>query len=224
MINSDRGVLVSFEGIDASGKNTQSKMLCDTLKENGLDFEFLSFPVYTTPIGQEIRNYLQRRTEYGIETLHTIYSANRYEFKSQIDRWVSEKKIVVLNRYCESNVAYGTAEGLPMTWLQNLESRMPQADHVFYLKITPELSSMRKTSRDRFEGDLKFLKRVSQVYDAMAADPKWITLDAERDVEIIHYEITRTLSVLLNGTAKKLLEDKSASESSGIAEKRNPVV
>lgn len=206
--SSDRGVLISFEGIDASGKNTQAKLLCDSLKQNDLAFEFMSFPVYSTPIGNEIRNYLQTKSEYTPETVHTLYSANRYEFKSIIEQWISERRIVVLNRYCESNIAYGVADGLPRAWLEQLESRMPQSDYVFYLRISPELSLQRKVSRDRFEEDLRFLARVTQVYDTLAMDPRWITVDAERDVEIVGYEIVKTLTALLAEKAKTSPENK----------------
>ena len=66
-----------------------------------------------------------------------LYAANRYEFKLTIERWISEERIVILNRYCESNVAYGVADGLARTWVEQLESKMPQSNYVFYLKIQP---------------------------------------------------------------------------------------
>jgi dTMP kinase len=195
-----RGNIVSFEGIDASGKNTQAKLLCDSFKKAGTGFGFLSFPEYTTPIGKEIHEYLHGKREYSPETMHLLYSANRYEFKSEIERWISEKNVVVLNRYCESNIAYGVADGLPRTWLEQLENRMPQSDYVFYLRISPELSLRRKDSRDRFEADMKFLNRVSEVYDALASSsPRWITIEGDRNPSIIHYEIMKSLSTRLNG-------------------------
>lgn len=187
-------MLVSFEGIDASGKSTQSKLLCEYLKERKVAYECLSFPEYSTPIGTEIRDYLGLKRTYSIDAMHMLYAANRYEFKPTIDDWVSREKFVVFNRYCESNIAYGIAHGLPRTWLEGLESRMPQSDYVVYLKINPELSARRKASRDRFESNLKFLTQVADVYDALAMAPRWITVDGDGDSSIIHYEILRTLS------------------------------
>jgi len=204
----ETGALVSFEGIDASGKNTQSRMLFDFLKEKGFSCEYLSFPSYSSPIGQEIKNYLTGKREYGPEARHVLYSANRYELKPSIDRWISEKKIIILNRYCESNIAYGVADGLPLLWLEQLEGRMPKSDFVFYLKISPEISAMRKSSRDRFEANLKFLKRVSEVYDALATRQNWFTIDAAQDVGMIHYEIIKTLSSLVD--ERNIINDKSA--------------
>jgi len=204
----ETGGLVSFEGIDASGKNTQSRMLFDVLRKRSIPCEYLSFPFYSTPIGQEIKNYLMGKREYGPEARHVLYSANRYELKPSIDRWISEKKIIVLNRYCESNIAYGVADGLPLPWLEELEGRMPKADYIFYLKISPETSAMRKSSRDRFEANLDFLNRVAQVYDALAVGPNWFTINAAQDIGIIHYEIMKTLSSLID--ERNIINDKSA--------------
>jgi dTMP kinase len=194
----EKGLLVSFEGIDASGKNTQSRMLFDALKERGLPCEYLSSPDYSSPVGQEIMNYLLGKNEYGVEARHLLYSTNRYELKPSIDRWISEKKIIILNRYSESNLAYGVADGLPLQWLEQLEGRMPKSDYLFYLKIPPEISAARKASRDRFEANLKFLKHVSDVYDALSSRSNWFTINAAQDVGIIHYEIMKTLSSLID--------------------------
>jgi len=218
-----RAVLISFEGIDASGKNTQAKMLCDALAARSINFGYLSFPDYSTAIGQEIRNYLSLKREYSPETIHTLYAANRYEFKPRIDDWISEKRIIVLNRYCESNVAYGIADGLPRIWLEQLESRMPQADYIFYLRITPELSSRRKQSRDRFESSDRFLHRVSEVYDALALPPRWITVSGDREAGMVHYEILRSLSARF-GEERKIFNVEFASNLPGSGTPGNPKI
>jgi dTMP kinase len=192
----DEGVLVSFEGIDAAGKNTQSRMLFEYLKRSGTPTEFISFPDYATPIGQEIRSFLDHKRDYGAEARHVLYAANRYEHKEQLESWIARGKVVVINRYVESNLAYGGANGLPMEWLSQLESRMPRADYVFYLKISPEVSAARKRNRDLYESDLAFLKRVASIYEALAQPGRWFTINADRPKDLVHYEIARTLSSL----------------------------
>ena len=57
MSGGSEGVLISFEGIDAAGKNTQSRMLYDYFKRSNTPTEYISFPDYSTPIGREIRNF-----------------------------------------------------------------------------------------------------------------------------------------------------------------------
>lgn len=188
------GCILSFEGIDASGKNTQSTMLCDYLRENErIETVYLTFPDYKTGVGQEIRGFLEGKKEYNQEARHLLYAANRYEKKEFIERSKADGKVVVVNRYCESNLAYGVASGLPIDWLRGIESRMPQSDYIFLLKAAPALSERRKekTQRDRFEVDLPFLQRVSEVYDAMARSGRWFVIDADNSVQSIHGEISR---------------------------------
>ena len=77
MRDKNKGLLFTFEGIDASGKNTQSRMLFDYLKSKEIASEYLSFPDYSTPIGSEIENFLAPNREYNLESTHHNYAANR---------------------------------------------------------------------------------------------------------------------------------------------------
>ena len=206
------GILISFEGIDASGKNTQSKMLFDYMKRLNVSVDYLSFPDYSTAIGQEIKSYLAGKRDYDPETRHLLYAANHYELKESIVRKVRDGVSLVLNRYCESNLAYGVANGLPLAWLENVESLMPPSNLVFYLKIFPEISAKRKGDRDRFEADLNFLKRVSDVYDALAEPGRWFTVDASQRVELVHYEVVKILESVypqLGGEKRSPSESKA---------------
>ncbi|MGI0090798.1 MAG: dTMP kinase, partial [Nitrososphaerales archaeon] len=216
------GILISFEGIDASGKNTQSRMLFDYLADERIPSEYISFPDYATPIGQEIRNFLVQRREYDLESRHLLYAANRYEHKQAIQRWITDGKVVVINRYCESNLAYGVANGLPFEWLVQIESRMPKSDYVFYLRISPEVSAARKRqNRDRYETDLNFLDRVTSVYEALAEQDHWFTIRSDQTREIVHYEIVKTVSSLLAEKRNINHESSSSVESASLQKASN---
>jgi dTMP kinase len=195
--NLSRGMIFSFEGIDASGKKTQSLLLHKWLVSKGIPSEYISFPDYSTAIGHEIRGFLSEAKNYSIEARHMLYSVNRLEHREIIEKWLRDGKIVIINRYCESNLAYGTASGLSIEWLRSLESRMPPSDYVFYLKAELQLSKERKSERDKFETDLDFLKRVSAVYNTLAESPNWFTIDADNSIESIHYEISSLAEKLL---------------------------
>jgi len=195
----ERGLILSFEGIDAAGKNTQSRMLYDYLvSKERIQAEYLSFPDYQTAIGGEILSFLSGKKEYSLEARHLLYAANRYEKKEIVERWLLDRKVIIANRYCESNLAYGAANGLSIAWLEEVESEMPQSDFVFLLKADPQVSLTRKReSRDRYEADLSFLKRVSDVYQTLATPGRWIAIDANQPREVIHYEISKIASSLI---------------------------
>lgn len=207
-----KGFIISVEGIDASGKFTQSNLLYKFLQGRGIQSVYTSFPDYSTTIGHEIRAFLSSVKDYPIEARHMLYSLNRLEHKREIEGWLNEEKVIVINRYCESNLAYGGASGLPIEWLRSLESQMPQASYVYYLRATPTLSKERKTSRDKFEMDLAFLERVTSVYDALAESPNWFTIDADNSVESIHYEITKITEKLLQERGEEMVDLKDAKE------------
>lgn len=195
------GILISFEGIDASGKDTQSRLLREKLASLGYQVELLSFPDYSTQIGKEIESFLRRERSYGAETRHVLYAANRYEHREQITNWLqSEGKIVIANRYSDSNVAYGVASGLPLDWVRALEERMPKPNYTFLLKIAPKVSFQRligKRKRDLFEEDTSFLERVAKVYDALVEEGRWFVVDADRPIEVVHYEVSRLSEMLI---------------------------
>ncbi len=191
-------MIFSFEGLDASGKNTQSNLLYESLLKKRIRCEYLSFPDYSTKIGQEIRAFLTGKREYGIETRHVLYCANRYEHIEKIKKWITEQKVVIVNRYCESNIAYGAASGLSIEWLTSLESVMPQADYVFLLKINPEVTTARKPKRDRFEANIEYLRRVADVYLTLAESRNWIVIDGNRAVSDVHAEISKLSAALMS--------------------------
>jgi dTMP kinase len=204
------GILLSFEGIDASGKTTQSKMLFEYLRRERIPAEYLSFPDYSTPIGQEISNFLVHKREYDLESRHLLYAANKYERKEAIQRWIADGKVVIINRYSESNFAYGVANGLPLEWLEQVEGRLPKSDYVFYLRLSPEVSESRKQrNRDRYETDLGFLNRVSSVYEALAERDRWFIIPAEQSMDLLRYEIAKTVLSLLG--EKRNINNKSTS-------------
>src|SRR5207248_64146 len=89
------GVLIAFEGLDQSGKQTQAELLRDRLKEDGRKARLVSFPDYGTSIGEEIARALQGEREYGADVMQLLYVANRYERKPDLVRWLDGGLILV---------------------------------------------------------------------------------------------------------------------------------
>ena len=79
-----RGVLIAFEGLDQSGKQTQAELLRERLVAGGRVVRSLSFPDYGTVIGGEIGRALRGERHYGPDVMQLLYVANRYEWKQEI--------------------------------------------------------------------------------------------------------------------------------------------
>jgi dTMP kinase len=175
-----RGLLIAFEGLDQSGKQTQAEMLRERLKAAGHRVRLLSFPDYGTSIGEEIARALQGERDYGPDVMQLLYVANRYERKDEILEWLANGIIVICDRYRASSVAYGEAHGLDPVWLTDIQKYLPEPDITFLLDITPETAARRKTTdRDKYERDLAMLSRVRDSYQAQVGTG-WVRLDGER--------------------------------------------
>jgi dTMP kinase len=189
-----KGLLVAFEGLDQSGKQTQAESLRDRLTTAGRTVRLLSFPDYETVIGAEIGRALRGERDYGADVMQLLYVANRYEYKKEILRELEAGTILVCDRYLASSIAYGEAQGLDGGWLRDTQKYLPQPDLTFLLDIPPDVSARRKRhERDRYERDLALLGRVRESYLGQAEAGGWVRLDADRDRAAVAADVYRAV-------------------------------
>ena len=183
-------MLIVFEGLDQSGKQTQAEMLRDYLKHDGRKARLVSFPDYGTSIGEEIARALQGERDYGPDVMQLLYVANRYERKPDLQRWLDGGLILVCDRYVASSIAYGEAEGLDPGWLAEIQRFLPSASMTIMLDITPETAVQRKAvDRDRYERDLAMQGRVRASYRRQAAAGAWVVIDGERSKDQVAADV-----------------------------------
>ena len=193
-----RGLLIAFEGLDQSGKQTQAERLKAAAESRGRTAVLLDFPSYETRIGQEIGAGLQGERDYGPDTMQLLYVANRHEKKPQIERLLAGGAIVICDRYLASSVAYGEAQGVDGTWLRDIQKYLPQPDLTILLDIAPETAAGRKTTnRDKYERDLALLSRVRDSYRRQAESPGWLRLDGERPKDAVAADVLNAVGSLL---------------------------
>jgi len=193
------GYMVTIEGIDAAGKNTQSRLLAAWLTNNGLKTFSMSFPDYETPIGREIRAFLSGTRSYPIQLQHILFAANRWERLEEIQSHLRRGDMMIVNRYTESNLAYGRANGLPVGWLDNLEKGMPKPDLVLVLDASPQSLHSRRpvTRKDAYEKSSTLQSRAQNAYRELARARGWKILDANRSVQDLHAAVLETVKLAL---------------------------
>ena len=190
-------MLIAIEGLDQSGKATQSQLLRDQLRQGGTRARLVSFPDYGTSIGEEIARALQGERNYGPDVMQLLYIANRHERKADLERWLDGGLVVVCDRYVASSVAYGEAQGLDVDWLTQTQRCLPAPDLTILLDIAPELAVERKaTGRDRYERDLALLGRVRDSYLRQAEQAGWVRVDGDRGEADVAAEISALLAKL----------------------------
>jgi len=198
-LNADSGLLIAFEGLDQSGKQTQAELLRDRLTSDGRSVRLLSFPDYETAIGAEIGRALHGEREYSAEVMQLLYIANRFEWKGEIVRAKEAGTILLCDRYLASSIAYGEAHGLDGAWLGEIQKYLPQPDITFLLDIAPEVSANRKTlNRDKYESDLSLLSRVRDSYLRQASRAGWTRLDAGRDRNAVAADVWTAVAAALS--------------------------
>jgi dTMP kinase len=176
-----KGRIVVIEGMDKAGKTTQSRVLVSALRNKGKLCASLDFPDYSTPIGREIKSFLDGKRDYPDETKLMLLSANRWERKETIDRMLSNGTILVMNRYYHSNLAYGVSKNLELDWLMTLDRGLPKEDLCIVLEIRPTISESRsKHAGDLFENDKDLLKNVYKNYRKLAKLFNWKIINGER--------------------------------------------
>jgi dTMP kinase len=179
-------MLIAFEGLDQSGKETQARTLGSRLERNGYTVRPASFPDYETPIGREIRQALDGQRDFGPDVMQLLYVANRFEWRPRIESWLTDGEVVICDRYRASSIAYGEAQGLDATWLDEIQRGLPVPAITVLLDIAPETAVRRKSSgRDKYERDLELLGRVRKSYQRQAAEQGWVRINAEAEKDVV---------------------------------------
>ena len=108
-------MFIVLEGLDGAGKSTQIKLLRQMVEASGRECEYLHFPRFDAPIyGDMIARFL--RGEFGsVEQVNPylvalLYAGDRADAAQQINKWLSEGKCVIVDRYVYSNVGYQCAK------------------------------------------------------------------------------------------------------------------
>jgi len=197
-VRNRRGRIIVIEGVDKAGKETQTRLLQESLKLSGRICVVMDFPDYNTPIGVEIKAFLEGNLEYPNELKHMLLSANRWERKSEIESMMEKGTIVIMNRYYQSNLVYGVSNGLNINWLANLDKGLPKEDVVIVLDVSPTVLTERSTARDldSFEKNQKLLLEVKKNYRKLAKQFKWKIINGEKSREKVHQEIMNILKIM----------------------------
>jgi len=191
-----RGLFVSFEGIDRSGKTTQARLLVDALGDDAV-------PVREpggTPVGEHIRAVLKDQDlTIGAHAEALLFAAARAELVAQVVRpALQDGRVVVSDRFVDSSLAYqGVARGLGVEEVARVNEWACgglQPDLTILLELPAGDAAARSGEEDRFEAEGAGLQeRVRLAYEELAsADAeRWRRVDAGRSTEDVHADVMR---------------------------------
>jgi dTMP kinase len=167
-----KGRLLVFEGLDGSGKQTQSQLLYERLKKNGYPVRKVSYPRYDNESSALVRMYL--RGEFGQDAneispyiCSTFYAVDRYaSYKQDYEEFYKNGGIVIADRYTTSNMLHQASKIQDknkrknfLDWLYNFEFKiygLPVPDLVFFLDLSVEDTfSLTKNRANKITGEEK---------------------------------------------------------------------
>lgn len=122
---------IVFEGLDGSGKTTLSRMYYDWLLEQGIDAILITtgYPM----IDKAIQELKSDRTYYDIRVHFLLALSNSImTYKTQIEPNINSGKVVILDRYYFTTLAYNMALGLNENWAKNVSLIVPKPDQVIF--------------------------------------------------------------------------------------------
>ena len=151
----EKGRLIVLEGTDGSGKETQTRLLCESLEKKGCKLQRLSFPCYGTPAAVSLEMYLRgdfgkHPGDVGPYAASMFYATDRFaSYKTGWGKFYEDGGMVISDRYTTSNAIHQGCK-LPdgkrqdyLEWLYDFEYQkigLPAPDLVIYLDVPTEIS------------------------------------------------------------------------------------
>jgi dTMP kinase len=194
-----RGLLIAVEGIDGSGKHTQSRLLEHSLLAKGLSVYATGFPQYDSWFGGLVGKFLNG--DYGpLQAVDPhfsalLYAGDRFEAKARIESVLNEGKIVLVDRYVASNMAHQVARADAekrsefLRWIEHLEYSiygLPREDLILYLRVPPGEAQRlvgqkperkyTQATHDILEKSLTHLEDAAEMYDMLSRSRPWATI------------------------------------------------
>lgn len=175
-----KGKIYTIEGLDGAGKSTQIDLLTQRLTEEGVSFKYIHFPLMHEGVyGSLVAEFL--RGEFGsLESVHPklvalLFAENRNENKKQIENWLNDGCLVILDRYVKSNIAFQCAKVQDAkekkdlkNWILDFEfqhNQLPKPEASFFLNVP--IHQIEKSLKNQRDGeDRAYLKGKSDIHEA----------------------------------------------------------
>ena len=218
--------IIVLDGLDGSGKNTQAKLLEDSLHKLGYKTKLFSFPAYDSKSSSLIKMYLSGEIDKDASNINPyaaaiFYTADRFiQFQTNLKQYLDTDTILIFDRYISANIIHqgskidNIKDKLTFfDWCYNFETevlKLPKEDLTILLMVKPEVSSKlineRNRNKDIHEQNIEYLEKCYKNAEIAAKYNNWKSIDCNKDNNI--REINDIHKELLNIVLKELEESK----------------
>lgn len=207
--------IVAFEGIDKSGKETQTYLLQKHLREKHMNVITREIPRYETHTGQMIREILHGQREATPLQLAQLFEIDRYNFFEELEH-MAKPDVLILDRYIMSNT-FALTKGVDEIDLMWLQHGLPAANLHIFVDIPVEVSLKRGQNYDVLdlhETDVPLLQGTRDRYAAYAEAGKYydkgdvVRVNGDQSVEEVHDDILKLVYPRLFGVPFKTTKEE----------------
>jgi len=194
-------VLINLEGIDGCGKSTQCKLLMEKFQKENENVVILKEPT-DGKYGQKLWEMLKGQREATTEEILDLFVKDRREHVDEkIKPALDDGKIVLMDRYYYSTIAYQAAAGIDVERIRKDNEFAPKPDIVLIFDLPVDLAMERVRGHsvaDAFEKE-EHLEKVRKAYLNLEDDPLVRIIDSTRTPEDIFAEVWNLVSEVENG-------------------------
>lgn len=206
------GIFVDLEGLDGSGKTTQTQLICSRLEQDGIAFKQIKLPDYESDSSILVRKYLagdfgKNAGDVNAYAASVLYAADRYaSFTEKWGKEYNEGKLIFADRYTPANALYQMTKLHKSEWDEYLEwlfdfeynkIGIPAPDKVIFLDMPVEVSQRLMTERyngdeskkDVHEANVSFLNACREAALYAAQKYGWSVIECSENGEPLPIEV-----------------------------------
>lgn len=184
-----KGAFIVLEGGDGSGKTTQAKALCSTLRREGYRVHPTAEPSQSMT-GRLIRRRILHGKKTWPEVEALLFAADRFlHLESEILPALAAGKIVVCDRYMYASFAYQGAQGVDSQWLREINRFAAKPDLALYLDVPSETGMNRIKRKKSVLERLELQRRVREEYLKLIQTGELTLVDATQPIEKVYESI-----------------------------------
>lgn len=202
-MQAQKGIFISFEGIDGAGKSTHIQALADLFKTSGREVTLTREPG-GTELAEKLRQMVLNDSMDPLTESLLVFAARRDHLSTVILPALSKGHVVLCDRFTDATFAYqGGGRGFDLTtltqlerWVQtNQDGRFTQPDLTLWFVLEPGIAAQRLASArvpDRFESQpVKFFESVHSAYfsRATAQPSRFSKIDASQSIEAVWAQV-----------------------------------
>lgn len=179
-----KGKLITLYGINNIGKSTQAKILIDNLKKHGYDAIYLKYPIYALePTGPFINKSLRGSfadKKIDQAQLQMWFALNRFQFEPELKEMLLEGKIVIAEDYVATGLAWGSANGVNLDWLMEINKYLMKEDFAVYLKGKRNIQA--RENNHAYETNDELMETTQFIYDNLAVKFSWTKVNVKPSI------------------------------------------